>query len=408
MGTVVKGVEQRRVLTFLLIIIVLAIALRAGFVSTLEEEIYWPDPTYYDTVAWRIASGEPLGNAVGRAPMQAFLMAVPYSVVGHSYQGARYFQALLGGLIPLLVFLITRRLRNAQTGLLAALLAAIYPYYIYAAGTLYATQTTTILLLAVIYLAVRARQEPGFWVFAAQGVSLGALILTRSIALALVPIAFLWNLRGRRPIISAFLVCITASAVVAPWTARNYRATGEFILVSVGGGRELIRGNNPGALASPYLWARMPEDFRDSIRGLPYAEWDRRCFDEAFAHMRETPGTTARLYGAKLLNLYRFYPNTVTDNRFTETRTKWIAILSYGPIFLLGLFGIWIERRRWRSYLPILATIGTLTLLYPVFTTCVRYRLPIDALLIVFCSVALATAAARLGGGPARFFGEGR
>ena len=88
-------------------------------------------------------------------------------------------------------------------------------------------------------------------------------------------------------------------------------------------------------------------------------------------------------------------------------RTKWITALSYGPILLLGLFGIWIERRRWRSYLPLLATIGTFTLLYPAFTTCVRYRLPIDALFMVFCSVALAAAAVRFGGGPARFFGEG-
>jgi len=118
------------------------------------------------------------------------------------------------------------------------------------------------------------------------------------------------------------------------------------------------------------------------------------------------PGRYARLYGAKLLNLYRFYPNTMTSNEHTSSMTRWISILSYGPVLFLGLAGIWLERRRWIVYLPVLAVIVGFSLVYPAFTTCVRYRLPIDVYFILFAAVALGAIAGRLGGRLGRFFSD--
>ena len=393
-----------------LAIVALAVALRVGFVSTLEEDLYWPDPHYYDQIAWRIASGEPIatgdpkGAAVLRAPLQAFVMAVPYAVAGHSYRAAYLFQAFLGGLVPFLVFLIGRRLRGQGVGLLAALTACVYPYYIYNSGALYDTQTTTILILLAAYLAVVSWQRPRPILSAAEGCALGLLVLSRSITMALVPFAVLWSLRGPHRAVHAALVAVLAVAVVAPWTVRNYAVTGEFIPVSVGGGKEFLYGNSPLATASSQSSIGLPPDLRNIPAGTGYAEADRIFLDRGLEYVKQDPGRAVRLYFAKLANLYRFYPSTQTENRFTSSRTKLISILSYGPVFLLALVGIVLERRRWRSYTPLLATIAVFTFVYPVFTTNVRYRLPIDALLIVFCSVALASLASRVSPRMARCF----
>ncbi|MCK4513362.1 hypothetical protein KAW64_16555 [bacterium] len=124
---VAGGISLRTARILCAVIIVFSVALRLGFVATLEDDLYWPDPQYYDLVAWKIASGEPLGDSLMRAPFQAFVMAVPYAVAGHSYQAAYVFQAFLGGLIPLLLLLIGTRLKGYGVGLVAAFLSAVYP-----------------------------------------------------------------------------------------------------------------------------------------------------------------------------------------------------------------------------------------------------------------------------------------
>lgn len=398
------GTVRARVPAVLLGIVALAVLVRVAFVLTLEDDLYWPDPHYYDEIAWRIVSGERAGDAVLRGPLQAFVMVVPYALAGHSYRAAYLFQALLGGLIPYLVFLIARRLRGSKVGLVAATIACLYPYYVYNAGALYDTQTTTILLLLVVYLALVSREAPRLPVSAAQGCALGLLALSRSIAVTLVPVAVLWTFRGERRALHAALVLALAVATVLPWTVRNHMVTGEFIPISVGGGREFLYGNSPNATATSQSRVGIPEDLRGLPREIGYAGADRMYLARGLEYVKQDPARAVRLYFAKLANLYRFYPTPQTQNRFTTVRSAWISILSYGPMFLLGLVGIVLERRRWNRYAPLLATLVTFTLVYPVFTTNVRYRLPLDGLLMVFCAVALARIASRVSPRAARWF----
>ena len=401
---VADGISPRAARILLAVIIVLSVALRLGFVATLDEDLYWPDPQYYDLVAWKIASGAPLGSSVMRAPFQAFVMAAPYAIAGHSYRAAYVFQAFLGGLIPLLLFLIGARLRGYGVGLVAAFMSAVYPYYVYISGALYATQTTTILLLLVVYLAVRASQTKSLPVLVFQGLALGALILARSIAFVLVPASVLWTW-PKRGLGRGLIVGLLAVAAVAPWTARNYIATGEFVPVSVGGGREFLVGVSPGATGSSQSRTPLPQEVEELRPSMGKMEWDRYCFRTGMEYVKAEPGRFLRLYGAKFLNLYRFYPMTMTSNEFTGSRTMWISMLTYGPVLLLAVAGAWVERRRWRDYTPPLAAIAAFSLIYPAFTTCVRYRLPIDAYLILFAAVAIAALALRIGGRVGGFFG---
>lgn len=402
-GTAGKPI-RRRTSILLLLIVLLTIALRVAFVSGLEERLYWPDPEYYDKIAWRMATGEPVGPECRRGPVQSFLMAIPYSVFGHSYRAAYLFQAILAGLIPFLVFHIGRLLRDAAVGLLAAFFSAVYPFYIYVAGVFYATQIGIILLLLLVYLALRFRKEHSVRSILAQGAALGTLVLSLAISLVLLPAVFFWNLdRRRRPVWSAALVCLTALVVIAPWTVRNYAATGSLIPVRLGAGREFLYGNSPLATPTWHFDIPLDEEFNRRAKEVPPAVEDRMCWRRGIGYVLESPWRSAKLYVGKLVNLYRFSPETRTSNEFTSGRTRLLSILSYGPVFLLGLLGMWIERKRWRAYAPIYWSIAMLSLAYAAFHTAVRFRLPLDAYFMIFCAIAIVHALTKWSGRLRRF-----
>jgi hypothetical protein len=406
MARTLKHLIERRSAAILLVIIVLTIGVRVGFVMTLEDELYWPDPQYFDMIAWRIvsegriATGEPDGMAVLRPPFHAFVMTVPYALAGHSYRAAYLFQALLAGLIPLLLYLIARDTLGKAVGLLAAFFSAFYPYYVYMAGALYPTQTTTLVMLAFVYFAMKTRERPRALFAVAQGLALGALVLSRSVSLVFAPFAFFWSLRGRRAFATAVLVGLAAIGVVVPWTVRNYVVSGEFIPVSAVGGHAFMLGNHPDATATSQTRTPIPEDLAEARKTTPPGAWDKMCMERGLEYVREDPGRVASLYVQKLLNFYRFYPDTISRNEFTSSRTTWIALLSSGPMIILGLLGMFLVRRRWLALLPAYVVVILYTLVYPAFTTCVRYRLPLDAYLLLFSSATLVLLWKRLRGRP--------
>lgn len=400
---------ERRSAVLLLVIIVLTLGVRVGFVMTLDDELYWPDPKYFDRIAWRIvsegriATGEPDEMAVLRPPFQAFVMTVPYTAAGHSYRAAYLFQALLSGFIPLLLYLIARDTLGKGVGLLAAFFGAFYPYYVYMAGALYPTQTATLLMLTFVYFAMKTRERPTAAFAVAQGLALGALVLTRSVSLIFAPFAFFWTLRGRKTILAATLLALSAMAVVLPWTVRNHVVSGEFIPVSAVGGHAFMLGSHPEATATSQTRTPVPEDLAEARKTTPPGAWDKMCMERGLEYVRDDPARFVSLYFQKLVNYYRFYPDTISKNEFTSSRTTWIALLTSGPAIILGLVGMWLARGKWRELMPAYAVVIIYSLVYPAFTTCVRYRLPLDAYLLLFAAATIVWVGKRLRGEPARF-----
>ena len=98
----------------------------------------------------------------------------------------------------------------------------------------------------------------------ASGVLLGLSALTREVALYFVPVLAAWMLvrRDRASLVRALALVAATTAVVAPWTLRNWVRFGAFVPVSTMGGRALWLGNTSG----------------DS--GFVYAEHDRISRDE--------------------------------------------------------------------------------------------------------------------------------
>jgi len=70
-------------------------------------------------------------------------------------------------------------------------------------------------------------------------------------------------------------------------------------------------------------------------------------------------------------------------------------VLSFGLFLPFFAYGLWLSRLEWRRFSLLYLFIGFYTLMHLLTWSMVRYRLPVDGVLIIFAAIALL----KLGGG---------
>jgi 4-amino-4-deoxy-L-arabinose transferase-like glycosyltransferase len=273
--------------TVLVVVAVLIVAL-AVRVAEVERTSYRPinDAGSYLTLASGIAhtgdystSHRPGSGAGGtRGPSAYFPPGFPYFLAavdlidGHStprdgaVQPARLAQAALGTATVALVGLVAFELFGELVGLVALVLAAVYPVLIELSGTIVAENLLTALVLAAVYAALRARRSVSAprrygWV-AGAGVLTGLATLTHeNAALLVLPLlAAVWTARPRlspAAVAAPTLLLATAILTIAPWTIRNAVELHRFIPVTDENGVTLVGTYNRASAAYkpvPYKW----------------------------------------------------------------------------------------------------------------------------------------------------------
>ena len=124
---------------WLLFFVLLALVLRVGYVFTLDPEIFWYDGKEYMRLAQGLLDHGSYLAADGSAtaywpPGYPLFLAM----LGGKLLAVRLAQALLGALTVLLAYGIAREMLDRRAALFAAGVTAVYPLYIYTAGSVYA------------------------------------------------------------------------------------------------------------------------------------------------------------------------------------------------------------------------------------------------------------------------------
>ena len=154
----------------------------------------------------------------------------------------------------LVVFCLAKKVANDTVARLSILLLAIWPSYLTLAG-LPSKELVLIFIvpcIIFIFFGVAMQKNNIFqWTFylLSSGVITGAASLIQP-SMLLFPVAlFIVSLFGKfRPCrigVQLCLVLVGMTIVIAPWTIRNYRVFGQFVLISSNGGSNLYRANNP-------------------------------------------------------------------------------------------------------------------------------------------------------------------
>lgn len=203
--------------------------------------------------------------------------------------------------------------------------------------------------------------------------------------LLFLPLAAFWLIARRRHVLVVAMAAATV-AVVAPWTARNYRVHARFVLVASEGGVTFWTGNHPlargeGDLAANPELKRAELEFRRAHPGLSSEELEPLYYRDAIGHIRNDPGWWLGLIVRKA-----FHTVVPIGPSYALHSTRY-RMTSIAPYLLLLPFGLVGAMRLWRgSRRPtaVFLLAGAAILACLIFFPQERFRVPIiDPVLIV-------------------------
>jgi 4-amino-4-deoxy-L-arabinose transferase-like glycosyltransferase len=302
-------------------------------------------------------------------------------------------QAALSCLSIVLVYRIGRRLWGEAAGLAGALLAAGYAYLIFFNAALMTQTFYIICLLAALDTSTALSAGLGLgekprrrdWLLLGAALGLGALF--RQTLLLFAPLLFGWiawrlgpRLRRRDLLLSAAVIALC----IAPWTARNYLVYHDFLLLNSNGGYFFYSANHPlqGTNFNQDFVAPLP----DSARGLNEAAEDRALYREAFGIIASDPARFVLLSLNRTKDYFWLLPSEQSSTLSNLSRL--FSFTLYLP-FMLG--GLALSRAQWRLCLPLYLYVAFDAVVHLSSWAAPRYRLPSDAVLIVFAGLCTAT-----------------
>ena len=166
------------------------------------------------------------GPTALRPPLWPLTLGGLFTITGDSVTAGRVLGCVLGAVAVVLTGLIAARLWGRTVGLLAAVLAAIYPPLVLSSVSVMSEAMFLPLLLGcVLVLLPRttlALHPPGRRAAAVAGLLLGLAMLTRPIAaIAVIPLAFLAHARRPGALARVSLLVVAAIVVLIPWEVRT-------------------------------------------------------------------------------------------------------------------------------------------------------------------------------------------
>ncbi len=378
------------------------------------------DQMTYDTLAQSVLAGKGFSFPTDWYPftlaheptahwsfLYTLYLAAVYAVFGHHPVAARLIQAVLCGLNILLAYRLGRRLFGEWTGIAAAALTAGYAYLIFFNAALMTQSFYIVAVLAAIDLSLSLVDKPTLrgWVLFGFVIGLGALF--RQTLLLFAPVLFVWIWWSSRrsaaenrdsspaqrrlsPVLGILISLGVIALLVLPWTLRNYLVYHDFLLLNSNGGYFLYASNYPaqGTNFDPNYVAPIPAN----LRGLPEPTIDRALYRDALGFIVSDPIRFLLLSLNRTQDYFWLVPSD--QSGLISNVARVFSFTLYLPFMLYGLF---LSRRQWRASLPLYLYIAFDTLLSLASWAAPRYRLPSDALLIVFAGLAVATLADRFG-----------
>ena len=420
--------------TYLAAIFVLSVLLRVAVALYLGDGVDAPplltDQRSYHALGARLITGHGFSFDKGWYPftppdtptahwsfLYSLFVAAVYALCGVHPLAVRLVQAVLGGiLLPYVVYRLTWRVFETQRrvhpisplaqpqilALVAALLAAIYAYFILYAATL---MTETFYIVALLWSLERTlalAQRPTVGQGVVLGVGLGIATLLRQSILPWVIVMFAWLLwvghrqsNLRRTVLGLLISASILALMISPFTIRNYRVYGTFLLLNSNAGYAMYSAQHSmhGTDFQEFTAAPIP----DELWGLNEAQMDQELMRRGIGFVLADLGRYLQLSLSRVRAYFEFWPTPDTSLLHSLGRAG-----SFGLFLPFMIYGLWLALRQvgllrtpsdWAQFSVtplalVLAFMAFYSILH-IFTWAMsRYRLPVDAVALTFAALA--------------------
>ncbi len=361
------------------------------------------DAGFYHSAANLIAHGHffyrgILGHVYRTAehpPLYPLVLSLSSLVGGDTLLAHRIVSCAIGSCGVILVGILGRRVADDRAGLIAGLIAAVYPPFITADGLVMSEPLFVVTVAGALIAALALLQHPTALRAARLGAVIGFATLTRGEGILLLPllawptaIAALSRERARR-----LLAATAATALVlAPWVIRN-------VVVF-----------HTATLAADSHTVLAGANCHDTYYGRDIGWWSNRCLEQArtrrqllvgdastsaaFTYAGDHPLRLPLVAVVRVLRTFNFFQPTRQGNR--ELRRQWVDIAGlvlYYPVLLLSVvgFGRMRTRERWLLLAPVAMVVIVSALTWGIG----RFRIAADVSLIVLAAGTFAARPAR-------------
>jgi hypothetical protein len=350
--------------------------------------------------------------------LYTLLLTAVYSVTNANPIAARLLQAVLVGIfMPWLVYRVTLRLFQSvfndteesiglktgeRIGLISAAITAVYAYFIYYAAVL---MTEGFYIIAILWsfdisLQIVQAKENKRRQWLLLGLSLGSAVLLRQLFLLFIPFFLLWLWWAARPKLRYLVLPIAVVLLMMlPWTVRNFIVFDQFVLLNTNAGYAFFWGNHPiyGRKFIPILTREMGSYYSlipSDLLHLNEAALDTALLKLAIKNVVEDPWRYLLLSMSRIPSYFTFWPSSESSTIGNLSRVASFGLFS--PFMLVGLgHSIRLCTASLRAglasplFLPYLFVIFY-TGIHVLTWTLIRYRLPVDAVLVSFAGLAIA------------------
>lgn len=407
-------------LYILLSLFAVTLAISIGFPTIFYDEVqYW---ALAENLANEGVMGVDAARPSAHRPPLVPLLATPVHWLGGSIYIAK---AAFTGFYLLAGYLLLRFTRDAFPGpngvvTVSLLLLLGNPSFVFSAGTLYpqAVQVPVYLLLFfLVFGQIEALATP-IRTGVAIGLCSGLLLLASASAVfSLLPIYLYLAYRALGEIARDkarlwLVICasVTAVLVIAPSIVRNHMSVHSGVYISLNAGENLLLGNSPNTGPNTGVGVDLSAYRTPVFFELDEYERDRALLDAALDNIRSAPGYYALLYLKKFANGFNNNASTVTYG----TNVKKSAVLWLYYLLLIAGVVVLIACVRARSslvdevipessravYWTWAKLIGVCYVMniagFAIFFTRLRFRIPLDAVLVLVSMVGWAIVVAWL------------
>lgn len=413
-----------RIAASLAFILSVAFLLRVGFVWSQQRQI--PEdrlsavPFQYEAgnIARSVVEGkgfsspfrEETGPTAWLTPVYPLVLAGLFKVFGvdtfAAFEAAVLLNIIFSTLTCLPIYFAGRRIGGTAVGALGAWLWAIFPSAIiipfeWIWDTSLSALLAATILWATIYVA--ESQRIGDW--CVYGLLWGFALMTNPSLGSLLPFLLVWGAwRARKETGKWFVKAALATGVAAlcclPWTIRNYKVFHRVVPLRSTFGLQLWLGNNPYYIHTWPAWLH-PIDNRDErakYMEMGEVAYMRDKFDRGAHYIFAFPRREASLCWDRFVATWLGTPHPLQDTM--ATHSPWVRAVNISNFLAsLGVLGgigalLW---RRSPYALPVLTFPVVYPCVYYVTIALLRYRHPIDPVIVLMAAIAMSGAKA---GGP--------